>query len=65
MLVPSCVSPPPVQDQNRGILPRRLCHPHQAEGECGVRLSPVLLPGLYTNIGFVAVGKDEVTSRCP
>lgn len=22
VLVPSCVSPPPVQDQNRGILPR-------------------------------------------
>ena len=65
MLVPSCVSPPPVQDQNHGILPRRLCRPHQTEGERGVRLSPVLLPGPYTDIGFMAAGKGEVTSRCP
>lgn len=62
---PCWFSPPPVQDQNRGILPRRLCHPRQTRGECGVRPSPVLLPGPYTDIGFMAAGKDEVAFRCP
>lgn len=65
MLVPSCVSLSPVQNQNCGILPQWLCHLHQREGECGVRQSPTLLPGLYMDISFMAAGKDEVTSHWP
>ncbi|KAK4814969.1 hypothetical protein QYF61_007874 [Mycteria americana] len=30
------------------------------QGECGMRLSPVLLPRPYTNIDFMAAGKDEI-----
>lgn len=34
MLVPSCESHSPIQDQNCGILPQWLCHLYQREGEC-------------------------------
>lgn len=57
------MSPSPVHDQNCGILPQWLYHLNQREGECGVRQSPVLLPGLHADIGFMAAGKDEVTSQ--
>lgn len=63
MLVPSCMSLSPVQNQNCGILPQWLCHLHQREGECGVRQSPTFLPGLCMDISFMAAGKDEVTSH--
>lgn len=36
MLVPSCVSPSPVQDQNCGILPQWLCHLNQREEREGM-----------------------------
>lgn len=63
VLAPRYVSSSPVQDQNCGILPQCLCHLNQREGECGVRQSPMLLPGLYMDISFMAAGKDEVISH--